>query len=71
MDDNVTELLEAAKNVLGVADNASFQSGVCCCGSGMEKHDDFGAGHGAVDSGEHYGGIALERLRLAVERLAT
>lgn len=64
----VAELIEAAKCVMGVADNADFVSDVCCCGSRMDRHS-HGDNHGPTDSGTYYGNIALDRLRAALARV--
>lgn len=61
----VAELIEAAKCVMGVADNADFVSDVCCCGSRMDRHL-HGDNHAPTDSGTHYGNIALDKLRAAL-----
>lgn len=58
----VAELIEAAKCVMGVADNAYFVSDVCCCGSRTDCHS-HGDNHAPTDSGTYYGNIALDRLR--------
>lgn len=52
----LAEAVEALGNMVAMMDNVDFQSGVCCCGSDMSRHEDpMYCGHSPVDSGEYYG----------------
>lgn len=69
-EESMVRLAHAVKQVLDINHHASFQSGVCCCGSEMSRHDNpVHCGHSPVDSGEYYGDMALQELQDASECL--
>jgi hypothetical protein len=65
------ELLTICKNAVGMLENCSVESGVCCCGDDMTRHGSpMACGHSPVDSGAHYAEQLLGELRAAIAKAA-
>ena len=63
----VADLVAAAESVLAISENASFESGYCCCGDEMRSHAGaYNCGHTPTDSGAYYGGSAISELRASL-----
>ena len=61
------ELLKIAKDVIGMLENCSVESGVCHCGDDMERHSSaMSCGHAPVDSGSTYAAHIYEKARAAI-----
>jgi hypothetical protein len=52
---------------VGVVEQCSVTTGVCCCGEPMEGHSDpMFCGHSPVDMGAYHAGLLLEETRAAL-----
>lgn len=63
------ELLATLQNLLGVLEQVSLESGICCCGDSMKNHaSPMYCGHSEVDSGEYYGQMAIGDAQKAIAK---
>lgn len=61
------ELLKIAKDVIGMLENCSVESGVCHCGDDMARHSSaMSCGHAPVDIGSTYAAHLYEKARAAI-----
>ena len=61
------ELLKIAKDVIGMLENCSVESGVCHCGDDMARHSSaMSCGHAPVDMGSTYAANLYEKARAAI-----
>lgn len=61
------ELLKIAKDVIGMLENCSVESGVCHCGDDMARHSSaMSCGHAPVDMGSTYAAHLHEKARAAI-----
>ena len=61
------ELLKIAKDVIGMLENCSVESGVCHCGDDMARHSSaMSCGHAPVDIGSTYADHLYEKARAAI-----
>lgn len=55
-------------NLVGMLENCSVESGICCCGDAMDKHGNpMDCGHSPVDSGEYAARSLLDEARAALD----
>ena len=60
-------LLKIAKDVIGMLENCSVESGVCHCGDDMARHSSaMSCGHAPVDMGSAYAAYLYEKARAAI-----
>lgn len=57
--DRMRELLVRASSFIG---SMNCATGVCCCGSPVDKHG-MGDGHSPVDEGEYHAGLLLDDIK--------
>lgn len=61
------ELLKIAKDVIGMLENCSVESGVCHCGDDMARHSSaMSCGHAPVDMGSTHAAHLYEKARAAI-----
>lgn len=61
------ELLKIAKDVIGMLENCSVESGVCHCGDDMARHSSaMSCGHAPVDMGSTYAAHLYEKASAAI-----
>lgn len=63
------DLLAIAEGVLGMLQNCSVTSGVCCCGEEIDRHSRaMDCGHTPVDSGAYYAKALFEDVTAAITK---
>ena len=63
------DLLAIAKDVLGMLQNCSVTSGVCCCGEEIDRHSRaMDCGHTPVDSGAYYAQSLFKDVTAAIAK---
>lgn len=63
------ELLAIVKGVLGMLQNCSVTSGVCCCGEEIDRHSRaMDCGHTPVDSGAYYAQSLFKDVTAAITK---
>ena len=63
------DLLAIAEGVLGMLQNCSVTSGVCCCGEEIDRHSRaMDCGHTPVDSGAYYAKALFEDVTAAIAK---
>lgn len=62
--DLAAKALELLNEWLGIANNCSLESGVCCCGEDMVNHSSpMACGHSPVDGGLYYSESTVSRTK--------
>lgn len=64
------ELITRVEEAISIMKHCEVMSGICMCGDSMDGHGDcFYSGHTAIDSGEYYASLFLEKAQLLVNKI--